>query len=90
MLSEVIIDAYTDLVRTSNFNELKGIVKELAQAQKESQKEINRLDNTVQGLAEAQRRTEASLNRLIERTDVAEKRLEGISNSVGYSTDSMI
>ena len=35
MLAEVITDACNELVKTSDFNELKSIVKELAQAQKE-------------------------------------------------------
>lgn len=33
VLAEVITDAYSELVKTSDFNELKGIVKELAEAQ---------------------------------------------------------
>ena len=35
VLAQVITDAYSELVKTSDFNELKEIVGELAQAQKE-------------------------------------------------------
>jgi predicted CopG family antitoxin len=66
VLAEVITDAYTELVKAKDFNELKQVVKELAEAQK---------------------RTEISLNRLIGRVDLVEDRLEGISNSVGYSLE---
>jgi len=51
VLAKVIIDAYTDLVKTSDFNELKGIVKELAEAQKRTEQRMGEL-------AEAQKRTE--------------------------------
>ena len=49
MLAEVITDAYTDLVTTSDFSELKAIVKELAEAQRETQEEVKKL---AQGLRE--------------------------------------
>ncbi len=108
VLPEVIMDSYSALVRTSDFNELKEIVRdigikvgaltdaqkkteikveELAEAQKESQREISRLDKSMQALAEAQKRTEISINKLVGRVDVIEERLEGISNSVGYSLE---
>jgi len=108
VLTEVILDSYSALVRTSDFNELKEIVRdigikvgaltdaqkkteikveELAEAQKESQREISRLDKSMQALAEAQKRTEISINKLVGRVDVIEERLEGISNSVGYSLE---
>ena len=51
VLSEVITDAYSDLVKTGDFNELKEIVKEIAIAQK-------RTELRVEELAEAQKRTE--------------------------------
>ena len=37
VLAEVISDAYRELVKTDDFNELKGIVKELAEAQKRTE-----------------------------------------------------
>ena len=98
ILTEVITDAYSDLVKTSDFNELKGIVKELAEAQKETQKEIGRLDKTVQQLAEAQKRTEIKVEELAEAQKKTEEELHdlvkehkktrtqlgGLSSAVGY------
>ena len=40
MLAEVLTDAYTDLVNTSDFNELKEIVRDLAQAQQRTEAEL--------------------------------------------------
>ena len=57
VLSKVITTAYNDLVKTSDFNELKAIVKELAEAQ-------NRTESRVEELAEAQKGSEKRLTRL--------------------------
>jgi len=54
VLSEVITDAYSDLVKTGDFNELKAIVKELAEAQK-------RTEQRVEELAEAQKETQLAM-----------------------------
>ncbi len=86
VLSDVIASSYNELVKTSDFSELKGIVKdivevqkrteikmgELAEAQKEGQKEITRLDKTMQELAEAQKRTEIEL----QKTQIAVQKTE--------------
>jgi len=48
MLAEVISDSYRELVKTSDFNELKAIVRDLAEAQK-------RTGLRVEELAEAQK-----------------------------------
>ena len=58
VLSEVIYDAYHDLVRADDFNELKGIVKELAEAQQHLAKAQQRTEQRVEELAETQQRTE--------------------------------
>jgi len=55
-------------------------VNELAEAQKKTEQRVNEL-------AKAQRKTEESLNKLIKRVDLIEDRLEGVSNSVGYSLE---
>ncbi|MGB9870162.1 MAG: hypothetical protein ACPLYD_00660, partial [Anaerolineae bacterium] len=57
VLTEVITEAYSDLVRTRDFNELKEIVRELAEAQK-------RTEQRVEELAEAQKRTEQRVEEL--------------------------
>lgn len=56
-IAKVVTAAYEDLVKTSDFNELKAIVKELATAQVEMKKEM-------QALATAQVRTELRVEEL--------------------------
>jgi type I site-specific restriction endonuclease len=51
-------------VTKNEFNELKEIVKELAEAQKRSEERLTRLENVVAELAEAQKRSEERLTRL--------------------------
>jgi len=62
-----------ETVKRSDFDELKAAFVELTK--------------TVKELAEAQKKTEESLNKLIKRVDIIEERIEGISNSVGYSLE---
>ncbi len=71
MLAEVIEDAYSELVKTSDFNELKGIVKELAEAQKRTEEELRELAYQVKGLASGLKDT---------REDVG-----GISRTMSYA-----
>lgn len=72
VLAEVIADAYNDLVRASDFTELKNVVAELAEAQKQTEKRLDSLTLRVEELAEAQKRTEARVKELAE----AQKRTE--------------
>ncbi len=60
VLTEIISETYTDLVKGSDFKELKSIVQELADAQKEltdaqkrTEKELRNLARQVGGLSEA-------------------------------------
>ncbi len=50
-LLEVISISYNDLVKVNDFNELKGIVKELAIAQKETQEELKQTQKELRELA---------------------------------------
>jgi hypothetical protein len=77
LLAEVVVDAYTDLVKTSDFNELKAIVKDLAEEQK--------------ALAQAQRRTEqrmeelaVALRQLTDEHTETRRQLGGLATTVGY------
>jgi len=81
-----------------NFNRVWKAIDELAEAQRRTEESLesfkrtteenfNRVWKAIDELAEAQRRTEESLNRLIKRVDIIEERLEGVSNSVGYSLE---
>ncbi len=76
-LAEVIHGAYNDLVRASDFNELKGIVKELAIAQQ-------RTEQRVEELAVAQQRTERALQRLSRQVGGLSDRLGGDLEDVAY------
>ncbi len=73
---EEVISFLNELVKASDFNELKGIVaelataqKELAEAQKRSEERLTRLEMAVEELASAQRKTEERLNQLAIRVD---------------------
>ena len=68
VLNEV-IDLHNDLVKISDFSELKSIVKDLAQAQE-------RTEERVGELAQAQRRTEVALEQL-------SGQVGGLSETVG-------
>ncbi len=76
VLTEVITNAYN---KVSDFNELKAIVKELAEAQKRTENRVEGLAERVEELAEAQKRTENRVEGLAERMEElaeAQKRTE--------------
>lgn len=79
ILSEVITDAYIDLVKTGDFNELKGIVRDLGIKVGELAEAQRRTEQRVEELAEAQRRTEIKIaelsDKVVELTE-AQKRTE--------------
>ncbi len=74
LLAETITEAYTDLVKTSDFNELKEIVHRLAQAQE-------RTEARIESLAQAQERTEARLESLAQAQERTEARLESLAQA---------
>ena len=91
VLAEAITDAYSDLVKTGDFNELKDIVKNLGQAQERTEKRIEEL-------TQAQQRTEVSLKELADRTEASIDKLTqvitglaqevgGLSRSVSYGVE---
>ena len=66
-------------VTRKEFQELRDVVKELAQAQRRTEERLTRLEETVEKLAEAQRRTEERLTRLeetVEKLAEAQRRTE--------------
>jgi hypothetical protein len=79
VLAEVIHDAYSDLVKTSDFNELKAIVKDLAEAQK-------RTEVRVEELAEAQKRTEVRVEELAEAQKQTQQSLQELAQEVRVLT----
>ena len=72
VLAASITEAYSDLVKTGDFNELKGIVRDIAVAQQELTTAQQRTGARVEELAVAQQRTEARVGELA----VAQQRTE--------------
>jgi len=92
VLSKVIVDARSELVKADDFNELKGIVKELAEAQKRTEVKVEELAEAqkrtevkVEELAEAQKRTEEEVRKLVIGLNRTREDLGGLSRSFGYS-----
>jgi len=84
-ITEAIGELYEELknsVTKTEFNELKEIVRELAEAQK-------RTEIKVEELAEAQKRTEAELRVLVGDHRDTRKMLGGVSDAVGYGLENM-
>ncbi|MCS6849026.1 MAG: hypothetical protein RMN52_15080 [Anaerolineae bacterium] len=80
VLAQVITDAYQDLVKTSDFNELKAIVRELAEAQKRTEQRVDTLAMRMEELAEAQKRTE-------QRVDTLAMRMEELAEAQKQTAD---
>lgn len=80
VLAETITEAYNDLVKTSDFNELKAIVKNLAEAQQ-------RLAESQQRLAESQESTDAQVKELTRVVSNMGQELGGLSRSMSYSLE---
>jgi 3-keto-L-gulonate-6-phosphate decarboxylase len=87
VLAQVITDAYSELVKTSDFNELKEIVRDLAEAQKQTEHRLDRLTSTVEELAEAQRRTENELHELVLDHKETRRQLGGLARTVVYGLE---
>jgi len=104
VLSEVINDAYSELVKTSDFNELKDVVKylgskmgELAEAQRQTENKMEELaeaqrrtENKMEELAEAQRRTEKELRELVFEHRETRRQLGGLTRTVGYGLEDKV
>jgi DNA repair exonuclease SbcCD ATPase subunit len=81
-LASIIDSMYQDLKQTvtrADFEELKGVVRELAEAQKRTEQRLDSLVARVEELAEAQKRTEQRLDSLAARVEElaeAQKRTE--------------
>ena len=80
VLAEVISEAYDDVVKAGDFNELKEIVRELAQAQ-------GRTEVRMEELAQAQGRTEQAVEKLVLGIERMRQEVGGLSRSVGYALE---
>jgi predicted transcriptional regulator len=80
VLAGVIYDAYNTLVKADDFNELKEIVRRLAEAQE-------RTDQRVAELAVAQQQTEQRLAKLTMVVQGLAMELGGLSRAVSYALE---
>lgn len=64
---------------------VEKVIEELSEANRRAEERLTRLEKVVEELAQAQKRTEEALIKLTRRGDMIQERLEGVSNSVGYS-----
>jgi exonuclease VII large subunit len=69
LLAEVVTEAYAELVKTHDFNELKEIVRDLAQAQNRTEQRMDTLAGRMDELTQAQSRTEQRMDILAGRMD---------------------
>ena len=87
LLAETIVEAYNNLVKVGDFNELKSLVRDIAEAQKELTVAQQRTEQRVEELAVAQQRTEQSLRELIKEHQKTRKQVGGLATTVGYSLE---
>ncbi len=103
-IAEAIGEAYNifeRVVTKEEFGELKKVLEELAEAQKETEKAVrelaeaqkkteermNKLEEKMAELAEAQKKTERRLEKLIGVVDDMKVELGGISHTVGHTLE---
>ncbi len=72
LLAEVVVEAYNELVKVSDFNELKEIVRDLAKTQQ-------RTEQRMEELAVAQQRTEQRMEELAVAQQRTEQRVEELA-----------
>ena len=96
-MAKVIQGLYEELsqtVRREDFNELKGVVKELAEAQKRTEARVEELaeaqrrtEARVEELAQAQKKTEQEVAKLARGLQRTNTELGGLSRSVSYALE---
>ncbi|MFH0775895.1 MAG: hypothetical protein V2A53_10520 [bacterium] len=93
VLTDAIASSYEKVVKTSDFNELKGIVTELAQAQKKTEIEIQKLTEglrqTREELIQKIGQTEDKLGGLSNKLDLTREELGGLSNKVDLTREEL-
>ena len=83
ILAESITEAYSDLVKTSDFNELKGIVRELAVAQQRTESRVDKLAIAQQEMAVAQQEMAVALQETAVNMSKMSQAISGLGNEVG-------
>ncbi|RJP19303.1 MAG: hypothetical protein C4527_27380 [Candidatus Omnitrophota bacterium] len=101
LLADVVYFAHQELVKTGDFNELKAIVKDLAEAQKRTETKVEELvelqkqtEITVKELVEAHKETQREIKKLTEEVrelaisqNSTQIELGGLSRSMGYALE---
>jgi len=94
VLAIAMYDTYNSLVKADDFNELKEIVRDLAQEQRALTQAQVRTESRVEELAQAQheltlaqRDTDARLGKLIDVVSNLAQEMGGLSRSVSYSLE---
>ena len=94
VLAVAMYDTYNGLVKADDFNELKEIVRDLAQEQRALTQAQVRTESRVEELAQAQheltlaqRDTDARLGKLIDVVSNLAQEMGGLSRSVSYSLE---
>lgn len=82
VLTDVIVSSYEELVKTGDFNELKGIVRELAQTQNRTEIKVEKLVEAQNRLTEAQNRTEGEIQKLTKGLDELRIEVGGLSKGL--------
>ncbi len=89
-MAGVIGQIYSELsqsVRRDDFNELKEVVADLAEAQVVTERRLDSLTVKVEELAEAQKRTEARVEELADAQAATERRLDSLTVKVEELTE---
>ncbi len=89
VLAEAMVEAYDELVKTKDFNELKSIVKELATTQQRTEQRMDglvkaqeRTEQRIDALTKAQGQTEQSIKELAIAQQRTEKSMEELTKTV--------
>lgn len=101
VLAQTIVEAYTDVVNTSDFNELTAVVKriaeaqertdrkmgELAEAQKRTDQKMAEMAQSIKSLADAQERLANAQERLTDALSETRSEVGGLSRGMSYALE---
>ena len=87
ILAVSITEAYSELVKTSDFNELKSIVRDLAVAQQELTVAQQRTETRVEELAVAQQDMAVSISKMAQAMSGMKSELGGLSRTMSYALE---
>ena len=74
-------------VTRKDFNELKGAVQELAQAQARTEQRMGGLERAMLELAQAQARTEQQIEKLVQAQQDLARQVGSLSDNIGYELE---